>query len=137
MIRRPPRSTLFPYTTLFRSPYLDPLGVRLVAPGGRGVQVAVHAAGAGPGGARGCRPGMAGRQRAGPPAERPVTHALDVARGPGAGRRLGWVRTLRGEGGDGRGALAIHAATRSPLLRGGRGSLSWSCSPARRRPIRP
>src|SRR6266511_6172118 len=26
MIRRPPRSTLFPYTTLFRSP--DPLGCR-------------------------------------------------------------------------------------------------------------
>src|SRR2546422_3535298 len=24
MIRRPPRSTLFPYTTLFRSPYPDP-----------------------------------------------------------------------------------------------------------------
>src|SRR2546430_12052817 len=24
MIRRPPRSTLFPYTTLFRSPYLGP-----------------------------------------------------------------------------------------------------------------
>src|ERR1019366_10591824 len=24
MIRRPPRSTLFPYTTLFRSPYGDP-----------------------------------------------------------------------------------------------------------------
>src|SRR5258708_17075078 len=24
MIRRPPRSTLFPYTTLFRSPDLDP-----------------------------------------------------------------------------------------------------------------
>src|SRR2546422_5498198 len=23
MIRRPPRSTLFPYTTLFRSPFLD------------------------------------------------------------------------------------------------------------------
>src|SRR5258708_25026016 len=23
MIRRPPRSTLFPYTTLFRSPYVD------------------------------------------------------------------------------------------------------------------
>src|SRR2546430_17586604 len=29
MIRRPPRSTLFPYTTLFRS--LEPLGVRLGA----------------------------------------------------------------------------------------------------------
>src|SRR5437660_4979037 len=31
MIRRPPRSTLFPYTTLFRSRYL-------LAPGGRGNQ---------------------------------------------------------------------------------------------------
>src|SRR3989454_3290549 len=29
MIRRPPRSTLFPYTTLFRSPWKD-LGVELV-----------------------------------------------------------------------------------------------------------
>src|SRR2546429_4033361 len=28
MIRRPPRSTLFPYTTLFRSRELDPGGVR-------------------------------------------------------------------------------------------------------------
>src|SRR2546425_6176093 len=27
MIRRPPRSTLFPYTTLFRSPEADHLGV--------------------------------------------------------------------------------------------------------------
>src|SRR3712207_8543276 len=26
MIRRPPRSTLFPYTTLFRSTFLDPAG---------------------------------------------------------------------------------------------------------------
>src|SRR5690242_20972754 len=26
MIRRPPRSTLFPYTTLFRSPGVDPRG---------------------------------------------------------------------------------------------------------------
>src|SRR5216683_6204771 len=31
MIRRPPRSTLFPYTTLFRSP--DPNLVRRLAPG--------------------------------------------------------------------------------------------------------
>src|SRR3712207_6850325 len=30
MIRRPPRSTLFPYTTLFRSRPLDRRGVRLV-----------------------------------------------------------------------------------------------------------
>src|SRR5215204_2159048 len=36
MIRRPPRSTLFPYTTLFRSP-LRPAGVpqRRLGPGGR------------------------------------------------------------------------------------------------------
>src|SRR2546422_6252712 len=32
MIRRPPRSTLFPYTTLFRSPQLG-AGGTLVAPG--------------------------------------------------------------------------------------------------------
>src|SRR5256714_15658124 len=30
MIRRPPRSTLFPYTTLFRSPYLHGDGVATV-----------------------------------------------------------------------------------------------------------
>src|SRR2546422_1680805 len=34
MIRRPPRSTLFPYTTLFRSLHLGPGGARLVARGG-------------------------------------------------------------------------------------------------------
>src|SRR3712207_7763246 len=31
MIRRPPRSTLFPYTTLFRS-VTDPVGVRATCP---------------------------------------------------------------------------------------------------------
>src|SRR3989441_9568243 len=31
MIRRPPRSTLFPYTTLFRSYYLQDLAARLHA----------------------------------------------------------------------------------------------------------
>src|SRR3712207_8241072 len=36
MIRRPPRSTLFPYTTLFRSCALD------LAPGGRRCLVAGH-----------------------------------------------------------------------------------------------
>src|SRR3712207_9530063 len=29
MIRRPPRSTLFPYTTLFRSRVSDPYGIRM------------------------------------------------------------------------------------------------------------
>src|SRR2546425_12279588 len=34
MIRRPPRSTLFPYTTLFRSPHPRPLGGLAVGRGG-------------------------------------------------------------------------------------------------------
>src|SRR2546430_10362665 len=36
MIRRPPRSTLFPYTTLFRSAVRLPAHPRLAAPGTRG-----------------------------------------------------------------------------------------------------
>src|SRR2546422_2804052 len=35
MIRRPPRSTLFPYTTLFRSPAHPPRGIRLTRLGHR------------------------------------------------------------------------------------------------------
>src|SRR2546430_13450560 len=35
MIRRPPRSTLFPYTTLFRSPEHQHVPGRRVAPGGQ------------------------------------------------------------------------------------------------------
>src|SRR5690348_18199278 len=42
MIRRPPRSTLFPYTTLFRSQRLELLvRGRTPAPGVRGVHVVV------------------------------------------------------------------------------------------------
>src|SRR5260370_12429480 len=37
MIRRPPRSTLFPYTTLFRSPHREDLGKFLAEFFGRGV----------------------------------------------------------------------------------------------------
>src|SRR2546428_5392788 len=36
MIRRPPRSTLFPYTTLFRSPDADLVGGGELADGARG-----------------------------------------------------------------------------------------------------
>src|SRR3989449_1595065 len=33
MIRRPPRSTLFPYTTLFRSQFIDAVAVSMITPG--------------------------------------------------------------------------------------------------------
>src|SRR3712207_8964322 len=50
MIRRPPRSTLFPYTTLFRSLDRDRRGLRQPRPGGpapdhRGAEVAGRAHG--------------------------------------------------------------------------------------------
>src|SRR2546423_6728325 len=48
MIRRPPRSTLFPYTTLFRSPYILPMLPVLAAVtgarSGAGSEFARHAA---------------------------------------------------------------------------------------------
>src|SRR3712207_7476927 len=46
MIRRPPRSTLFPYTTLFRSKHADATGVNLAAPLQDGQQVVVPRRGA-------------------------------------------------------------------------------------------
>src|SRR2546426_2443213 len=45
MIRRPPRSTLFPYTTLFRSPYQENPRSRLIfAPHGSRVGPVCHRA---------------------------------------------------------------------------------------------
>src|SRR3712207_8642998 len=35
MIRRPPRSTLFPYTTLFRSPLAGAMFLEMLGPSGR------------------------------------------------------------------------------------------------------
>src|SRR3712207_7356649 len=43
MIRRPPRSTLFPYTTLFRSPGLAPRPLTALLPAGDGSTVTVAA----------------------------------------------------------------------------------------------
>src|SRR2546429_7176469 len=40
MIRRPPRSTLFPYTTLFRSHPAEVAGARAARPGGEADDVA-------------------------------------------------------------------------------------------------
>src|SRR5256885_12306780 len=69
MIRRPPRSTLFPYTTLFRSQHalrtqadLQPPAARLQADLGRPVEavgVAAHIGAQRPGRARGRGPGLA------------------------------------------------------------------------------
>src|SRR2546427_12839101 len=42
MIRRPPRSTLFPYTTLFRSGLEALSDIRLRAPGTRVVMMTMH-----------------------------------------------------------------------------------------------
>src|SRR5438067_7197787 len=48
MIRRPPRSTLFPYTTLFRSAFANLLRNAAEAMGGRGsIEIAVSRDGAG------------------------------------------------------------------------------------------
>src|SRR2546422_10542403 len=41
MIRRPPRSTLFPYTTLFRSPFVDSVGLRDQEHGDRALPVQI------------------------------------------------------------------------------------------------
>src|SRR2546427_8560915 len=89
MIRRPPRSTLFPYTTLFRSPE-----------GGREVPRARQAAG----GARGGRPAGAGGAarpevggRRGRGGERAAAGRGFVAGGQGAapGRGVGGAGCLR------------------------------------------
>src|SRR3712207_8863796 len=42
MIRRPPRSTLFPYTTLFRSRQAEALGQAAARPGGHALRL-LHA----------------------------------------------------------------------------------------------
>src|SRR3712207_7294495 len=68
MIRRPPRSTLFPYTTLFRSPGVVGGGLRPPGVGGAGAAVrravrrrgapgVARRPGAGAGGIRGVRSG--------------------------------------------------------------------------------
>src|SRR3712207_7526242 len=61
MMRRPPRSTLFPYTTLFRSVPLDPVGPHGVGPVERGGEhMRVDRVQVDPG--RGLKPGHPGRR---------------------------------------------------------------------------
>src|SRR3989475_4787380 len=99
-----------------RSP-LAALVVWLLGPRGRRHEVALHPPGPGPGRPRGCGTGVARGQRARATARRSAPDARQLARRPGPWHRLGRAGLVRGEGGDRRGALAIHAATRPPLLR--------------------
>src|ERR1035441_4911961 len=64
MIRRPPRSTLFPYTTLFRSRLVDGRATGFLehAEDRTFGRRAVELDGAGEGGHRGGRPGYAGAE---------------------------------------------------------------------------
>src|SRR2546430_14724128 len=91
MIRRPPRSTLFPYTTLFRSlsavPQLRRRRIQQRPP--------LHRPARGPGGVRGAR-GPAGRGRGArilgsvsPPDARLVSRARGALLGLVAGNQLG------------------------------------------------
>src|SRR3989449_11577102 len=104
MIRRPPRSTLFPYTTLFRSPREGPHAARAGPEAGhrRDVQGPHHEAAGGPpplrhtGVAGPARAGRHGPERAHAAPPDPTPH---VARGGGPSGR-GDVRCPEGPGGE-------------------------------------
>src|SRR3989449_11510087 len=85
MIRRPPRSTLFPYTTLFRSP----------GTAGAGRRRALRRAAAVPGRAVGERAGAV------PHADPALRHRALPARPAENGPALGHGRTAAGAGADG------------------------------------
>src|SRR3712207_8339507 len=112
MIRRPPRSTLFPYTTLFRSPGSAPRGAHLRAGRRRN---------------RGSDKLLDGRRRARPPVPLPKLHrlALLLHRPPGGGapvlRRVRLLlaacapRLVAGQRGDGLDRLLALGPARPPL----------------------
>src|SRR2546430_15090035 len=119
MIRRPPRSTLFPYTTLFRSPPawpgFRPLAVSAVEPESASV-VSVYLAD--PGG-RAVPPALPGqfltlRLPAGPDA-RPLLRSYSLSGAPGAGSyRISVKREPHG-----RGSQYVHAKVRAGARPGG------------------
>src|SRR3712207_7002094 len=79
MIRRPPRSTLFPYTTLFRSPQLrgpDSQPARRPPPSARGRRVAQSALGRPRAGLR--PPDRRRRRRRGGPGPRSEEHTSEL-----------------------------------------------------------
>src|SRR2546422_3072080 len=81
MIRRPPRSTLFPYPTLSRSPRPDPAALP-PARGGRGGARGLRPDGPGGAGAgeraRARRPAQPGVGRARPPRPRSEEHTSEL-----------------------------------------------------------
>src|SRR5256885_9177572 len=143
MIRRPPRSTLFPYTTLFRSPGRDPVdrsAHEWVFPGARDLHTACDAraervaARRAAGATRRAR----GRDAGIGPARGPPSVPHGVPRAPRRrrcpldrprhGRRVGRERSARATRGDGRanrprilgGAGGLHAPREARRARGDR-----------------
>src|SRR5438132_13054866 len=98
MIRRPPRSTLFPYTTLFRSP--DPLP---------------HRPGSVPPRAAEARPGRAGHHRGVSLAPGPSAHSLAVRSGPRVA--AAGVRDRGGRGPQGRRPEGVDPVGRPGIVR--------------------
>src|SRR3989441_13355393 len=124
MIRRPPRSTLFPYTTLFRSPRARVLSrsgfSRPAVPDGRTLAVAARGdgtgvAGGGVGRRRQSGSHPLGRNRAAGVAARPG----GVGGGAGATARGRRVLASAGGGGSCLRAARVHARADSGLHRGG------------------
>src|SRR3712207_6736789 len=137
MIRRPPRSTLFPYTTLFRSEQAGDFELLLQGHGGAGALLAVAQGGVedqnavlgGPGGRGGhrqksfsgrashalrgvfCEPEPLRAQAATPSRPSGAAKEKEAEEARGTGRRSGAVRLCAGEA-DGHGR---------PFLQGSRG----------------
>src|SRR2546429_10022295 len=90
MIRRPPRSTLFPYTTLFRSGEKQPWSSGFAWKYARSNSSAVSAVAIWRGGARGA---LTRRRRGGPP----PPSAPPASSPPPGGERRGIVKKERGD----------------------------------------
>src|SRR3712207_7734417 len=89
MIRRPPRSTLFPYTTLFRSAAAGPRPLHREAGDADRREAELRgegAAGGGPGGRRPDRPGRHGEGRGEEGAHRSAEDTSEIQSRP----YLGW-----------------------------------------------
>src|SRR2546430_6367755 len=122
MIRRPPRSTLFPYTTLFRSPVQDAADGPLHGRGIGHVTAQVRAAA-----------GRAIDEAAGQPYDVRSRGVQELRDGePDPARRPGDERELPGEGGGGR---VAHPGPRLYTSRRNSSRVFASCSSAPRKAL--